>query len=333
MRALENREFTEKPKLLQHHILAALEILRAFGIPLDGLTDRRLERMAIVFMAVADVRPGAFWSTAKDVLSGRSLKTREIITLLNSSYSENISSGSYDDIRRRDLQLLVQSGVVVQTAPRAARNAPNRGYALDDRFAQLLREYGNPEWSTAVSAHLASVGSLADRLKATRNLEMIPVTLPGGRFLQLTPGEHNQLQRVIVEQFLPRFGRGAELLYLGDAANKRLHLENARLQELQFFEINHGELPDVIAYSPQENWLYLIEAVHSFGPISPSRKLTLENAAKGCTADLVFVTAFPDRATFRKFIADLAWEQEVWLADEPDHLVHFNGHKFMGPHL
>lgn len=332
MRHLTNREFREKPQPLQRHILETLHILEAFGIPLSDLTGRRLERMAVVFLAVADVLPGAAWATAKDVLSGRSLKSRDIITLLNAHYSEAISSGSYDDIRRQDLLLLVQSGIVVQTSPGAARNAPNRGYALDRSFAQLIRQHGQSGWAAAVSAHLSIVGSLADRLAASRDIPMMPVTLPGGGQLQLSPGEHNHLQRMIIEQFLPRFGRCAELLYLGDAANKSLHLEAARLRELRFFDLDHGELPDVVAYSSQENWLYLIEAVHSFGPITPIRKVKLENAAKGCTAELVFVTAFQDRATFRKYVAELAWEQEVWLADEPDHLVHFNGDKFMGPH-
>jgi adenine-specific DNA-methyltransferase len=44
------------------------------------------------------------------------------------------------------------------------------------------------------------------------------------------------------------------------------------------------------------------------------------------------VTAFPDRVTFRKFAKDIAWETEVWIADNPDHMIHFNGDKFLGPY-
>jgi type II restriction enzyme len=260
------------------------------------------------------------------------MKTRDIIEFLNTNFGERISSGSYDDIRRQDLLHLVQAGVVVQTAPEAARNAPNRGYALDPRFAALLRAHGTEGWDATVSAHLGVVGSLSDRLAASRDIKMTPVTIPGGKTVDLTPGEHNDLQRAIIEEFLPRFGRGAELLYLGDASDKALLVERERLRELGFFELDHGELPDVVAYSNKKNWVFLIEAVHSFGPITPIRKIKLENNLKNCKADLVFVTAFQDRTKFRQFLPDLAWEQEIWIAEEPDHMVHFNGDKFLGPY-
>ena len=333
MPVLNHKLFMAKPEALQRQIHEALDILEAFGIPGDIKKSRGLEKMALVFMAVADVRPGAAWSTAKDVTQGQDLTSRDVIDLLNMHYGEHISRGSYDDIRRKDLVYPVQAGIIVQPASQtASRNDGTRGYGLDPAFAQLVRQFGQASWAAAVAAHLVTVGSLADRLRASRKIPMMPVTLPGGGQLELTPGEHNQLQRQIVEQFLPRFGHGAELLYLGDAANKSLHLDAERLAELGFFKLDHGELPDVVAYAPQDNWLYLIEAVHSSGPISPIRKVKLQNAADGCTADLVFVTAFQDRATFRKFVGDLAWEQEVWIADEPDHMIHFNGDRFMGPH-
>jgi hypothetical protein len=328
-----NKEFLGKAPAVQRQIVEALSIIQSFGIPLDGHSPRGLERVALVFLAVADLRPGAPWRAAKDASSGRSLKSRDIIDFLNSHYGERISSGSYDDIRRRDLLHLVQAGVVVQTSPNAARNSPTRGYALDRTFAGLVRDRRKPGWEAAVAAHLAVVGSLVDRLNTARAIPMMPVTLPGGRLLELSPGEHNALQAAVIQEFLPRFGHRSELLYLGDAANKSLHIDVDRLRELRFFDLDHAELPDVVAYAPSENWLYLIEAVHSFGPITPSRKLKLQDAAKGCTAELLFVTAFQDRATFRKFVADLAWEQEVWIADEPDHMIHFNGDKFLGPHI
>jgi len=140
------------------------------------------------------------------------------------------------------------------------------------------------------------------------------------------------LQKLIIEEFLPRYGNGAELLYVGDTANKYLHLDKTQLEKLNFFEISHEELPDVIAYSKEKNWLYLIEAVHSSGPISEVRLLQLKQLTKNCTADLVYITAFLNKQKFRQFIAEIAWETEVWIAENPDHLVHFNGEKFLGPY-
>mgnify|MGYP002664874690 CR=1 FL=1 len=91
-------------------------------------------------------------------------------------------------------------------------------------------------------------------------------------------------------------------------------------------------LPALIAYSEKNNWLYLIEAVTTANPITELRRSTLLHLASKCTADLIFVTAFPDRDTYRKFSRDIAWETEVWIADAPEHMIHFNGDKFLGPH-
>ncbi|MFI5140656.1 MAG: BsuBI/PstI family type II restriction endonuclease [Sphingobacteriales bacterium] len=139
------------------------------------------------------------------------------------------------------------------------------------------------------------------------------------------------LQKAIVDEFLPRFGQGCEVLYIGDTSNKSLYMEKEELQSLRFFELSHDELPDIIAYNKKKNWLYLIEAVHSSGPISEVRLYELKQLLKECPAELIFVTTFLNRDTFRKWSAQIAWETEVWIADKPDHLIHFNGHKFLGP--
>ena len=220
----------------------------------------------------------------------------------------------------------------MQTKPGAARNDSQRGYAASNEFGITARMISEGGYQQLLADQVASSGSLAAKLSAARDLEKIPVVIPNQAELRLTPGEHNQLQRAVVEQFLPRFGYGAEVLYLGDTADKFLWLQQEKLAALHFAELSHGELPDVIAYSQRENWLFLIEAVHSSGPISSVRLLQLQRMCRECVAEIVFVTAFLDRATFRKFSAEIAWETEVWIAAEPDHLIHFNGGKFLGPH-
>jgi len=155
--------------------------------------------------------------------------------------------------------------------------------------------------------------------------------LPGNKPIVLSLGDHNELQKAIVENFLPRFGHGCEVLYIGDTSNKSLHMELKVLHDLKFFELSHDELPDIIAFNKNKNWIYLIEAVHSSGPISEIRLHELKLLLKDCPAELVFVTAFLNRDTFRKWSSQIAWETEVWIASNPDHLIHFNGHKFLGP--
>jgi type II restriction enzyme len=197
---------------------------------------------------------------------------------------------------------------------------------------EIVRLFGQENWLEEVDAFMSDRPTLAERLEAARHIAVVPIKLPGGETLQFSPGEHNLLQKAIIEQFLPRYGFGAAVLYVGDAAKKYLVRDEVKLAALKFFELEHGELPDIVAYSENKNWLYLIEAVHSSGPISPLRLLELKRLTSGCAADLVFVTAFLDRDTFRKFAPDIAWETEVWIADAPDHLVHFDGDKFLGPY-
>jgi type II restriction enzyme len=161
---------------------------------------------------------------------------------------------------------------------------------------------------------------------------MVAVTLPNGTLLKLSPGPHNSLQKAIVEEFIPRFLPGSEVLYVGDTTKKTLVLETARLKELGFFELAHDTLPDVVAYDAKRNWLALIEAVHSSNPISQLRHLNLERMTKDCRAPRIYISAFENRASLRKWLLDISWETEVWLAATPDHLIHFNGDKFLGPH-
>lgn len=324
-----------KSKSVRKVINEAIFILAKLGIPIKGMTQRKLERMALSFLAVANVKTSKDWSKVKGIEESlRALKTREIINYINAHFQENISSGSYDDIRRKDLKFPVVAGIIVRSAgkPNSARNDPTRAYALSQEYAELIRGFGQEAWEKSVEEFFSTKGSLAEQLGQRREIQIYQVTLSQDTRLELSYGEHNQPQKAIIEIFLPRFGYGAEVLYVGDTANKFLYINRAKLNDLQFFELSHGELPDILAYSLSKNWLFVIEAVHSSGAISPLRLLELKTLTKECIAGLVFVTAFSDRATFRKFIADIAWETEVWIADEPDHLIHFDGEKFLGPY-
>ena len=328
----KSKTFADKTEEVQSLIQRTLFILESFGIPMSG-TPRRLERMAIAFLAVADVKTVEDFSLAKDLEKDQyALKTREIINYVNQHFQEKISSGSYDEIRRKDLKLLVAADIVLQSHPNSATNDSTRGYGLNPFYARLLRAYPTLDWDQQVQTALAGMESMAEKLQRKRSLELVPVQLPSGKDLQFSAGLHNDLQKAVIEQFLPRYGYGAQVLYVGDTSDKYLHLEQAALEQLAFFQISHEELPDIIAYSASKNWLYLIEAVHTSGPIDELRLLQLKKLTEDCTADIIYVTAFLDRVTFRKYVADIAWETEVWISDNPDHLVHFDGDKFLGPY-
>ncbi len=327
----KSKTFREKSKETQELINTALYILDNFGIPVEN-TPRRLERMAMAFLACGDIKNRDDFQSAKDLNSGYALKTRDIIEYVDAHFGENISSGSYDDIRRKDLKLLTVAEVILQSSPHSATNDSTRGYSINPMYAELLKSFGSKNWEQIVKEKLENIEPLSTKLKRERQLAKVNVTLPSGGELTFSAGKHNDLQKAIIEEFLPRYGFGAEVYYVGDTSDKYLYLEKEKLEALNFFEISHEELPDVIAYSKQKNWIYLIEAVHSTGPISELRLIQLQKLTEKCTADIVYVTAFLNRKKFRQFMADIAWETEVWIADNPDRLVHFNGDKFLGPY-
>ncbi len=318
---------SSKSESVQKIINEALDILESVGIPMNTKSERGLERMAICFLAVADVTKD--WSKAKEKTN---LKSRDIINFVNKNFEEKISSGSYDDIRRKDLKLLVLADIIVNSgvAKGSDTNDPTRGYALHPDFRELILVYNTKNWNKSLKEFTKNKPTLSDILSRKRDMEKIPVTLPNGKPLELSLGQHNVLQKAIIDEFLPRFGSDCSVLYIGDTSNKSLHIEKEELKKLNFFELSHDKLPDIVAYSKKNNWLYLIEAVYSSGPMSETRVLELKKMLKDCKAELIFVTAFLTRTEFRKWMIDIAWESEVWTSDHPDHLVHFNGHKFLG---
>ncbi len=328
---MEKKTTGAKSVKLRKMICELLHLLGCVGVPM-GATDRRNERMAMACMAVGGIVKS--FANVKSADDGFFLTTREIIAFENNNFGENISPGSYDDIRRKDLIYLVQAGVVLNSASLdvQATNNPTRGYALNPMFAAVLRAYGTPEIERAIEYYKEWHIRLDEELAHNRDLRKIPVTLPSGVGLNLSEGSHNKLQKAIIEEFLSRFGMNAQVLYVGDTSNKLLYVDADSLSRVGFFELEHEELPDVVAYSADKNLLFLIEAVHSTGPMDEIRVRKLKARLNGCNATCVFITAFLNRKDFRKWVSEIAWETEVWIADSPDHMIHFNGYKFLEIH-
>ena len=88
----------------------------------------------------------------------------------------------------------------------------------------------------------------------------------------------------------------------------------------------------LVVYQPSRNWLFLMEAASSHGPVDAKRHGELAKLFGESTAGLVYVSCFPDRGTMRKFLTELAWETEAWCASDPTHMIHLNGDKFLGPY-
>ena len=319
-----------KPPAVDKVIHEAIRILEACGIPLGEKSRRQREKTAMAFLAVAGVTHSAGWSSAGD---GAPIGTRKIITFINQHFQESISPGSYDDIRRKDLHELILARFVASSAgkPGASVNDPTRGYALSDDFRNLVRRFGMKGWQAEAAAFMSGRPSLADRLSLAGDLAAVPVELPGGVTLSLSSGPHNLLQKAVIEKFLPRYAEGSSVVYLGDTACKELYRDAELAASLGLSIDTSAKIPDIILFSGSKNWLFLIEAVHSFGPITNQRRMELRQFAGHCGAGLVFVTAFLDLNAFRKAAAVIGWDTEVWIAAEPGHLIHWNGDRFLGP--
>ncbi|WP_170170478.1 BsuBI/PstI family type II restriction endonuclease [Hymenobacter perfusus] len=316
-------------------ISGMLDILQAVGIPMDVMGIRANGRMAMAMLAIADLSPGKSWAQAKGILEKHRVGTRDIILFDNLHFGENINLSSYDDVKRRDLLLPENSNLVLAVNPRfeiVATNDPTRKYTMEANFADVVRAYGSANWPQCVADFRKLQPSLKEDLNKARGLVRVPVKLPTGEELVFEPGEHNQLQKAIIEDFLALYVPHCEVLYVGDAVDKALYRLDDRLGELGFKDLAHEDLPDVIVYDKVRDWIFIIEAVHSFGAISEIRVREIKRLMAGCSQDVVYVTAFLNRKAFQKWSAKIAWETEVWIADNPEHMIHYNGDKFLGPH-
>lgn len=325
------KTYAAKNNKLQGLINTALHILDTFGIPLDR-TPRMLEKTALTFLACGDIKTIKDLKKIKDSSSEFALGTKEIIDFINKHFGEDMSRGSYDYIKRDALDYLTPAELVYPASSKKNTNDSTRGYSVNPFYARIIRKYGSKDWLSYAKKNLKGIEPLKQKLKRERSLERVDVKLPKGKKLTLSTGKHNELQKQIVEEFLVRFGFNSLVLYIGDSTDKYLHLDSKGLKKLKFPKLSHEELPDVVAYSKEKNWLYLIEAVYTSGPIDELRYIQLEKLTEKCSAEIVYVTAFLNREKFKKFAKDIAWETEVWIADNPDHMIHFNGDKFLGPY-
>ena len=211
-------------------------------------------------------------------------------------------------------------------------NSPNWSYRIHPRALEVIRLYGQAGFDEALREYLTQVPGLKAQYETARRMNRIPVTLPGGAAVTLSPGGQNILIKQMVEDFCAYFTPGAEVLYVGDADAKWAVFEQEILESLGVSVDQHGKMPDLVVYMRDRHWLVLFEAAYSHGPVDAKRHGELSRLFANSSAGLVYVSCFPDRREMRKYLADIAWETEVWCADNPTHLIHFNGERFLGPY-
>jgi type II restriction enzyme len=307
-------------------IAEAQKILAALGMP----SAQQNEMSALTLIALCGLKPSDSWSSAQR----RSLSiSKGIMAFIRDHYGSAYAPNTRETFRRQVLHQFVQGRIADYNpdTPTLPTNSPKAHYAVSEAALITIRSFANVEWDAAVEHFKTSQGSLITLYAASRQAVGVEVTLPDGSKLALSPGKHNQLQAQVIELFAPRFASGVILLYLGDTADKDLYIATEQLIQLGIPVNEHNKLPDIILYLPEKNWLYLIEAVTSHGPMTPKRILELNAMLRDCPAGKVFITAFPTFVEFRQHMRNIAWDTEVWITEVPEHLIHFNGDRFLGP--
>jgi hypothetical protein len=248
-------------------------------------------------------------------------------------YGKPYAPNTRETFRRQVLHQFVQARIADYNPdnPNLPTNSPRAHYALTEAALAVVRNYGTKRWESSVRKFLNQQGGLLTIYQKRRAVHLVPLRLSDGSMIHLSTGKHNELQAAVIESFAPRFAPGATLLYLGDTAKKYLYVDAESLASLGVPITKHDKLPDVVLHDRKRGWLFLVEAVTSHGPMTPKRVIELENMFAGCGAGCVYVSAFPDFKEFRRHLRQIAWETEVWIAELPDHLIHFNGDRFLGP--
>jgi adenine-specific DNA-methyltransferase len=304
----------------------ALSILQSLNVPKAQQNDRS----ALTLLALTNVRATTNWKDASENLIG----ITEMMDYFRENYGINYAPNTRETVRRHTVHQFMQLGPTIANPDDPSRpiNSPKTRYIIEQKTLELIRTYGTSTWQDMLIEFLRSMSSLDALQVRERAMPMIPVTLLGGDRILLSSGGQNELIKRIIEEFCPRFTPGGKIIYIGDAGQKLNDQEFRYFEQMGIKIDKHGKMPDVIISLPEKKWLVLVEAVTSHDPIDLKRHKELLKIFGESDYELVFITAFESRKAMNKYLSDIAWETEVWVADAPSHLIHFNGEKFLGPY-
>ncbi|MDP8240460.1 MAG: BsuBI/PstI family type II restriction endonuclease [Candidatus Hatepunaea meridiana] len=307
-------------------IKEALKILEALGFPKQQIN----ERSALTLLSLLDLKPKDKWSSSRDPLIG----ITPMMDFFAEHYKKKYAPNTRETVRRQTVHQFIQAALVVPNPDKPSRptNSPKAVYQIEPSALKLMRQFGKRDWRKCLKEYLCSVDTLIKLYARERDMQRIPVKIKKGEDIRLSPGGQNVLVKKIIDDFCSMFTPGGKIIYVGDTQKKWAYFDSDALRVLGVEIEEHGKMPDVVVHYVKKNWLVLIEAVTSHGPVNPKRRQELKELFSGSKAGLVYVTTFLDRRTMLKYLADISWETEVWVAESPTHLIHFNGERFLGPY-
>lgn len=311
---------------ISEKIEQATDILEKFGMPSAQLNDRT----AYCLLALLNVTPEKSWENIENPLIG----ITPMMDFTKTNYKKEYAPNSRETFRRFSVHQLVQAGIVLYNPDDSSRpvNSPKAVYQISPAAFDVIKTYGTKDFEPKIQDFQKNQQSLSKQYAHEREMNMVSVKIKDEHSIQISPGKHSELIKDIIEQLAPRFLPNSTLVYIGDTGEKWGYYDQEIAGNLLFNVLEHGKMPDVILYVEDKKWLVLVESVTSHGPVDSKRYIELKDLFSNVNADLVFISAFPDRSTFVRFAHDIAWETEAWIAENPDHMIHFNGDKFIGPH-
>lgn len=313
-------------KRVEQKILDALNILNVLGLPRQQLNDRS----ALTLLSLLALEPETGWADASNPLMG----ITPMMDFFSEHYGKKYAPNTRETVRRQTVHQFLHAALIVTNPDKPSRptNSPKAVYQIEPSVLKLLKSFDATEWKGNLQKYLRTVKTLKKLYDQEREMQRLPVKLADGQEIKLSPGGQNVLVKKIVEDFCSLFTSGGQMIYVGDTQLKWSFYDAKALAELGVVIEEHGKMPDVVVHHVKKNWLILIEAVTSHGPVNPKRRQELKKLFTGSSAGLVFVTAFMDRHAMLKYLNDISWETEVWVAESPTHLIHFNGERFLGPY-
>jgi len=278
-------------------------------------------------LALADIRPKSKWIDATRMKLGIS---KGIMAFLKRHNYKSYEANTRESIRKQGVHSLIEHGLVEHNPdnPNIPSNSSKNHYALTPRAIEVLRWYGTKRWKSEKDKYVKELGIEVDEVKRHRGRKRILIKF-GELSLALSPGLHSELIADVVDGFVPRFTDGCEVLYISDTEDKRKYIKEDLLNHFGGSIEEKKKLPDVLLVDKKRSRMFVIEIIASGGAINHRRLAHLSELFENWKVKKVFVSVFRDKESFKKFALDIAWDTEVWIASQPQHLIHFDGSKWL----
>ena len=175
------------------HIKTAQQIIVSLGLP----RAQQNERSALCLLALLNLTPDKPWSDAENPLMG----ITPIMDWARKHYGKEYAPNTRETFRRQTMHQFYDAGIVLYNPDKPDRpvNSPKAVYQIEPSALALLRTFGTSAWHHRLTVYLADRGTLVARYAKEREQQRIPVKIAPHKEIALSPGEHSELIRAIIE--------------------------------------------------------------------------------------------------------------------------------------